>query len=255
MTNDDIEQVREAIDEKYAEIEDSNYYEVLGVDPDASASKISERYRELAKKWHADRFSGYDLSERYEQKIQEISTELNDAHRTLSNPDDRESYDASLETDPAEISSVIDAESAFRRGRNLLDAGRNEGAHKHFKRAAEMSPEEEPEYEAHLKYTRYLLIPKDQKGQPKDRDQAREIFRALDDIADEFSDPKGWMKAYIGVVALGLGRTDEAERIFQEALRLDPDNRLAQRQLRLLNMRKDEDEGFFSKILSKLNLA
>jgi curved DNA-binding protein CbpA len=253
--SDDIEDVRREIDEKYADIEGANFYEILGIGPDADASTISERYRELAKKWHADRFRGYDLSDEYVEKVQEISTALNDAHRTLSNPDDRESYDASLDTDPAEISSVIDAESAFRRGRNLLDAGRNEGAHKHFERAVEMSPEEEPEYEAHLMYTRYLLIPKDREGRPKDRDEAREIFRELDDIADAFSDAKGWMKAYLGAVALGLDRNDEAERLFQETLRLDPDNRLAQRQLRLLNMRKDDDEGFFSKILSKLKLG
>jgi len=252
--DDDLEQIRRDIDEKYEQIRDADFYEVLEVETDASPSEISDRYRELAKRWHSDRFSGYDLDEKREQKVKEIATALNDAHRTLTNPETRESYDASLETDPAEISSVIDAESAFRRGRNLLDAGRNEGAHKHFKRAVEMTPDREPEYDAHLKYTRYLLIPKDREGRPKDTVEAKELFDELDEIADELGDPSARIYSYMGVVSLGLDRKAQAERLFQNALRLDPDNRLAQRQLRLLEMRKDDDEGFFSTILSKLNL-
>lgn len=254
--SDDIDKLRERIDAKYREIQNQNFYEILGVDEEAGRSEISKRFRKLAKKWHADRFSGHELGDEYREKLQEIFAEVNNAHRTLTDPDDRDRYDAHLQTDPSEISSVIDAESAFRRGRNLLDAGRNEGAHEQFKLAVDRSPEEEPEYRAHLLYTEYLLIDKDDDGEPIDRERARSIFEELDAIESQFKNAKDWIHAYLGVVALGLGRRGQARELFREALSINSGNRLAQRQLRLLKMRSDKQEqGFFSKLLSKLNLT
>ena len=253
--NDEIQDVQRVIDEKYEEIQDSNFYEILGVDKNADPNTISNRFRELAKKWHADRFSGHDLSHGLRQKLQEIFAAVNNAHRTLRNPEQRREYDAELETQDTDIESVIDAEGAFRRGRNLLDAGRYEGAHRKFKEANELSPDEEPEYRAHYLYTDYLLITKDDDGQAVDKRRAKQIFDEMDDIADSFQNPKPWIYAYMGVVALGRDRQNEAEQLFRECLTLDRDNRLAKRQLRLLTMRKKkQNQGFFSKILSKLNL-
>ncbi|MFB6371991.1 MAG: DnaJ domain-containing protein [Bradymonadaceae bacterium] len=257
MDDKDLDEIQTDIDEKYEEIQEANYYEILGVDENVDRETISKEFRKLAKKWHADRFKSFDLSEDRQQKVQEISSELNNAHRTLSSPKEREDYDQAREAEDIDVGSVVDAESAFRRGRNLLDAGRNEGAHKQFEEAVELSPEEEPEYRAHYLYTEYLLISKTDAGDPKDRERASEIFREMDGIADTMQNRRGWLYAYMGVVAQGLNRRDEAESLFREALQIDRDNTLAQRQLRLIQMREnnDQDEGFFSKILSKLNLA
>lgn len=254
--SDDIDKLRERIDAKYREIQNANFYEILGVDEEADRSEISNRFRKLAKKWHADRFSNHDLGDEHREKLQEIFAEVNNAHRTLTDSEDRDRYDARLQTDPSEISSVIDAESAFRRGRNLLDAGRNEGAHEQFKLAVDRSPEEEPEYRANLLYTEYLLIDKNDDGEPLDRERARSIYEELDAIESQFKNAKDWIHAYLGVVALGLGRRGEARELFREALSINSGNRLAQRQLRLIKMRSDkQNEGFFSKLLSKLNLT
>ncbi len=253
----DLEEARREIDAKYEKLQESTYYELLGVDEAAGEETISKRFRKLAQKWHADRFSGVDLSAEYKEKLQEIFSEINNAHRTLSDPDKREEYDAELEVGDTDIGSVIDAESAFRRGRNLLEAGRNEGAHRKFEQAVEMSPEEEPEYRAHYLYTEYLLIPKDQSGEPKQRERAREIFKELDEIADAMQNQKPWLFAYMGFVAQGIGRRREAEKLYREALRYNSDNTLANRQLRLIKMRKEKEQnkGLLEKILEKFDFG
>lgn len=59
-----------------------NYYEILGVEADASAEDIKKAYRTLSKKHHPDH--GGD-----EEKFKEI----NEAYSTLSNPEKRKDYD------------------------------------------------------------------------------------------------------------------------------------------------------------------
>ncbi|MFB6263709.1 MAG: DnaJ domain-containing protein [Bradymonadaceae bacterium] len=246
-------ELADQIDEKFREVQQAeNYYEVLGVERDASEEEIRSTFRKAAKKWHADRY-GDELDEAEKKKVRKIFSALNSAHETLSDPDEREEYDRALETGDADIESVIDAESSFRRGRNLLDAGRYEGAHEQFKEACELSPENEPEYRAHRLYTEYQLIQKDSEGRPKDRERAREIFDELDDIHDRTGKRKAWLFAFMGQVAKGLRRNAEAEDLFKEAKMLDSDNTMAQRQLRLIRMRREkEDEGLLDSILSSL---
>ncbi|MGO8670869.1 MAG: DnaJ domain-containing protein, partial [Capsulimonadaceae bacterium] len=66
-----------------------NFYEVLGLSPAATADDIKKRYRELARKFHPDLVEDKVLGQR-------IFTQINQAYRTLSDPDRRSQYDASL---------------------------------------------------------------------------------------------------------------------------------------------------------------
>ena len=65
-----------------------DYYEVLGVERDASNDSIKKAYRKLALKWHPDRHQG-DERERAETKFKEIS----EAYEVLSDPEKRGKYD------------------------------------------------------------------------------------------------------------------------------------------------------------------
>ena len=64
-----------------------DYYDVLGVDEDASASTIKKAYRELARKHHPDR--NPDDSE-----AEERFKEIQEAYAVLSDTDKRQQYDA-----------------------------------------------------------------------------------------------------------------------------------------------------------------
>ena len=65
---------------------DKDYYEVLGVAPDASKEDIRKAYRRLAKKHHPDRQKG---SKAAEERFKEITN----AYSVLGDPEKRKQYD------------------------------------------------------------------------------------------------------------------------------------------------------------------
>jgi molecular chaperone DnaJ len=63
-----------------------NYYEILGVDKNATQEEIKKAYRKLSLKWHPDKNQG---SKEAEEKFKEISK----AYQILSDPETRNTYD------------------------------------------------------------------------------------------------------------------------------------------------------------------
>ena len=60
-----------------------NYYEILGVEPEASIEDIRKAYKKRAMEWHPDRPTGS------EQKFKKLVR----AHAILSNEDSKKAYD------------------------------------------------------------------------------------------------------------------------------------------------------------------
>ena len=63
-----------------------DYYEILGVSPDADAKTIKQTYRKLARQYHPDVNPG---NKEAEEKFKTI----NEAYQALSNPEQRKKYD------------------------------------------------------------------------------------------------------------------------------------------------------------------
>lgn len=63
-----------------------DYYEILGVDKNASQKEIKSAYRKLAKKYHPDLNQG-------DSKAQEKLKEINEAYEVLSDKDKKQKYD------------------------------------------------------------------------------------------------------------------------------------------------------------------
>ena len=51
----------------------SDPYKVLGISPDASDEQVKEAYREMAKKYHPDNYSGSPLADLADEKMKEIN--------------------------------------------------------------------------------------------------------------------------------------------------------------------------------------
>jgi curved DNA-binding protein CbpA len=81
----------------------ADFYEVLGIPKDATAAQVREAYVRLARERHPDRFP--DPAKK--QEAQEFFKQLTEAFNTLSNPRNREQYDADRDkprlTSPEEI--------------------------------------------------------------------------------------------------------------------------------------------------------
>jgi len=72
-----------------------NYYDILGVQPDASDKEIKKAYRKLAKANHPDQHPN-------DPSYEAIFAEIQEAYTVLSDPDKRKEYDEQLANPPQE---------------------------------------------------------------------------------------------------------------------------------------------------------
>jgi len=71
-----------------SEDEGENYYEILGIEKDATTSDIKKAYRKLAMKWHPDKNQG-----EHKEKAEEMFKKISEAYQTLSDDEKRKQYD------------------------------------------------------------------------------------------------------------------------------------------------------------------
>ena len=81
-----------------------SYYEILGVNKNASEDEIKKAYRKLAKKYHPDINKNQDAEERFK--------EINEAYEVLSDKQKRENYDTYGTAEPGSYSG-FDGFSGF----------------------------------------------------------------------------------------------------------------------------------------------
>jgi len=145
----------------------ADYYKLLGVSSNASASEIRKAYVKLAREKHPDRFPAGPEKEKAEALFQDITTAFN----TLSNEKSRSEYDQQRErpqpTTPEEIAS-----DAFERYKPLLDAGQLNEAVTLLRTAVHHAPDK-AEYHAALGRTLAMA-----QGAPAVREAIQELEKA-----------------------------------------------------------------------------
>jgi curved DNA-binding protein CbpA len=229
----------------HQQILSQTYYDRLGVDTESDVKAIRRAYNQAAALWHPDRHNKWDLGED-EQTLTNLFAMLTEAQTVLTSKPKRADYDAELELSGGvpgkhgkrvDAAALFQADSTFRLGQQLLERGKISAARDRFGECFELNPDA-AEFRVHLAYTEFLLLPRDDKGKPRSNssvERAQEEIEGAIKTLPEFADGHVMM----GRLHMDMGRIAEAKRSYQEALYIDRKNVQAQRQLRLLNMRKD----------------
>ncbi|MBN1957337.1 MAG: response regulator [Desulfuromonadales bacterium] len=240
--------LRRKILDDYRRIMDSDYFEALGINRQSGSSEARKAYYRLAKEYHPDRFLGSGLSAEMSTKINEMFQYITQAYTVLSDADARSDYLNELVNGPKksiDINQVIEAETAYQEGRALLKVRRFRDAAKSLQRAIELSPEE-PEYMTYFAWALFKSGPEEQDIQHR----AMEVLLASRELNPSFD----LTHLYLGHVYQVQGKERQAEKSFEMAVQANPECTEALRELRLINLRREQtpqSKGLFKKFIKK----
>ena len=201
----------EEIESRFERLGAANYYECLGVEPDADASEIKRIYLIAAKQYHPDALARSGIDDDVRRCASSVFAEIGVAYAVLSNPAKRADYDASLASPDAgiDVEALTQAEMLFRKGEILLQAGNFRGAIEYLQPAVDIWPEEAA-YQASLGWSLYKKLP----SEPE---------RALEYLerAGELDGMDGVIQFRLSVVLRALGETERAAVILERAKTLE----------------------------------
>lgn len=185
-----------------------NYYEVLGVDRNASDSEIRERFRKLAREQHPDRFTGV-VKEQAERKFQTLTEAMN----VLTNPVRRKQHDSETGSptqkplsDPAQI-----AKAYLAQGAKAFKDGDFSTAYENFDMAAKHNPQD-------AKNFHYLAL-----AAARIPAYTRQSVQAIETAVQREPYNPVYLKD-AGLLCRRAGLTSKAERYLEEALKWGKEN-------------------------------
>jgi DnaJ-domain-containing protein 1 len=206
------------------------HYEVLGVPNDASALVIQNAFFALAKKWHPDRLRA-ELADLKEQATRAFAR-VSEASQTLSDPEARRAYDASLATvavsaDEAEqVHKVLKATTAYQKAEVLLRRGALALAEKE----AQIAFENDPSQADHVAIHVWIQA---QKPNADLTGLAVQLEKAAKAEPNNLR-----VRWYRGQLLKRLGRPRDALLDFKFIVERDPRHTDAHREVRLYAMRR-----------------
>jgi curved DNA-binding protein CbpA len=243
----DVEATRRQMESKAKVVEAENLFEVLGLPPTAGREDVKNAYFEAARRYHPDRLGSLGL-DNMRPEVEKIFRRVSEAYGTLYDDTQREAYRQAMNKprtgDDAEAHAkamkILEAEMAFRRGEIAMRKNDYNGALPELEAAVKANPTE-GEHLAYLTWVKLCL------GQ-LNHTSARPIFQEATKLSPKCA------RAYyfLGVCMKEENEVDKAYNAFKKANDLDPRMLDAEREMRLINMRKEKTKsGLFSKLLSK----
>lgn len=206
-------ELREEVLDLHGRLDSITLYEVLGLGRDASRADVKRAYVKAAKRLHPDAVAREGLDD-VKDEANALFARIGHAHSVLSDPDERERYDAELEGDTrADAERVARAEALFRKGELLLRAGSFAESIAFLEPAAEACPDE-PDYRSALGWALF-------KKNPPEPERARsEIEGALE------AQPETAVHLLrLGMLLRGSGDRGGGDPLVAKARRIDPNAR------------------------------
>ena len=226
--SDDEGHLRERLLGALAAMRRMDFFELLGLRRDAPAEAVRSAAVELLREYRVD---GPTSSTEVETVVKQIADLVGLAHDTLVEPAARARYEAELRAGGVKhevgeaVGRMLEAESAFRRGEQLLVSGDVPGAHAAFNEAVRLQPEE-GEFLALLGWTTHARA-------PADAGAGRQALGLLAE-AVERSPTLDRAHLYKGHVHKALGQTAEAHGEYEKAVECNPGCTEALRELSIL---------------------
>ncbi len=253
-----IQQIREQIAAKLAQIEAHvDHFAVLEVERTASSSEIKAAYFGLAKTYHPDRLALVKL-EAMRPQVERIFARLSDAYAALSDDSRRSEYMQVLaqggeqavkrrtDDEVERATRVLTAEEHFRKGEMALRREMYNLAEKEFQAALDLN-DAEPEHHALLAWARWCGA--------ADKDAVfAEVRKGLNRALELSSQNCVPAFLYFGEVYTARGDHERAYAMFQRVLGIEAHHVEAQRQVRLIEMRRGkggEKKGLFDRFRKK----
>jgi curved DNA-binding protein CbpA len=208
-------------------LENATYYQILDVPSDATPEDLKKSYFRLARKFHPDLFSR-DLPAETIQKIDMVFDHITKAYQTLSDERGKEEYNQQLGSPQTDEGKNLakEGEKRFRQGKTLFDQARYEEALVFLEQSIRLSRDK-------AKY--FQLLAMTQAKLPIYRKEAEKNFIRATKL-------EPWnAEAYVGLGVLYRkeGLHIKAKKQFEKALQIDPDHKIALREL----SEKGKDKG------------
>jgi curved DNA-binding protein CbpA len=185
-----------------------NYYEVLGVERSASEQQIRDRFRQLARQNHPDRYTGSDKADA-ERKFQTLTEAVN----VLTNTSRRRQHDSELTSlsakGPADFAQV--GKAYLGKGVKAFKEGDIRTAYENFDMAAKHNPND-------AKAFHYLAL-----AAARLPSMARQAVQAIETAVQREPVNPTYLKD-AGLILKRAGLFAKAERYLDEASKWDPTN-------------------------------
>jgi tetratricopeptide (TPR) repeat protein len=223
--------LRAAILELHRKLEHSSHFEILGVPENASNAEVNAAYMRAVRQYHPDRLAAAGLRDLTPQ-AERVMARMGEASGVLRDPKQRADYQAnrSGQKDGQPAISILEAEKAFQIGEAFLKKGDYTRAMEGFAESVKINPAE-AQYRAYLAWARF--------DDPRARKDlvARESLSVIQQAVGEqprFARGFFWM----GQIWKHLNDPTQAEKAFREAATVDKGFLEAEREVRLLEMRR-----------------
>lgn len=185
-----------------------NYYEVLGVERSASEQVIRDRFRQLARDNHPDRYKGPDKAEA-ERKFQTLTEAVN----VLTNPARRKQHDAEVGAGGAKATTDLAqvGKAYLQKGMKAFQEGNLVVAYENLDMAVKHNPNDSKAL---------FALARVASRNPAWYRQAVQAIEAV--VQKESMNPQYLKEA--GLICKKAGLPAKAERYLEEALKWDRDN-------------------------------
>ncbi len=208
-----------------------SHYELLGIPSDIKADDLKTAYFTAAKKWHSDGFSRLGLDIEVVRMGEDIFNALEAAHQVLSDAKQRTTYDWVIEREakgwPTDPKIIMQAEGIFSKAESMVSQGNAGAAEPLLAQALELNPSEADFWIFHG-FALYSL-----RGSEVLVQAQEEITKGMG-----LSESSDRAQEFLGRIERIEGNQAEARTYFKKALEYNPKNVGAQRELRLMEMRK-----------------